>query len=98
MDSSLNGKFDVEELNDIASLAYQCINHLSKKRPSMRDIVLALSRILKLNLSRKRHKESMSATEEEITIELQKSETRDPTVMEFQKKVATDITTQSVEI
>ncbi|WJZ96160.1 hypothetical protein VitviT2T_014872 [Vitis vinifera] len=98
VDSSLNGKFDVEELNDIASLAYQCINHLSKKRPSMRDIVLALSRILKLNHSRKRHKESMSATEEEITIELQKSETRDPTVMEFQKKVATDITTQSVEI
>ncbi|XP_034698067.1 calcium/calmodulin-regulated receptor-like kinase 1 isoform X1 [Vitis riparia] len=98
VDSSLNGKFDVEELNDIASLAYQCINHLSKKRPSMRDIVLALSRILKLNHSRKRHKESMSATEEEITIELQKSETRDPTVMEFQKKVAIDITTQSVEI
>ncbi|KAL6333082.1 hypothetical protein AAG906_028265 [Vitis piasezkii] len=98
VDSSLNGKFDVGELNDIASLAYQCINHLSKKRPSMRDIVLALSRILKLNHSRKRHKESMSATEEEITSELQKSETRDPTVMEFQKKVAIDITTQSVEI
>ncbi|KAJ9690148.1 hypothetical protein PVL29_012679 [Vitis rotundifolia] len=98
VDSRLNGKFDVKELNDMASLAYKCINHLSIKRPSMRDIVLALSRILKLSHSRKRHKESMSATEEEITIELQKSETRDPTVTEFQKKVAIDITTQSVEI
>lgn len=98
MDSHLNGNFDVQELNDVAALAYKCINHLSRKRPSMTDIVQALSRILKLKHNRKRHKQSISHTEEEVIIELQKPDTRDPIVTEFQTKVAHDIAMLSHEI
>ena len=73
----------MQELNDIAALAYKCTNHLSRKRPSMRDIVHILSRILKLKQSRKRHMQSVSATGEEVTIELQKQNMWEPTVTEF---------------
>ncbi|PIA58449.1 hypothetical protein AQUCO_00500405v1 [Aquilegia coerulea] len=78
-DSRLDGKFDVKELNDVAALAYKCINRIPKKRPSMRDIVQALLRIVKLRQSRKSHKRILSATEEEIAIDIdQQSETQIP--------------------
>ncbi|KAJ3678350.1 hypothetical protein LUZ60_002153 [Juncus effusus] len=52
-DSRLSGSFDSDELNNIASLAYKCVSRVSKKRPSMRDVVQALSRVVKVNKSRK---------------------------------------------
>ncbi|GMI77552.1 calcium/calmodulin-regulated receptor-like kinase 1 [Hibiscus trionum] len=46
-DPRLDGKFDVQQLNYMAGLAYNCVNPVSRKRPSMREIVLALSEIRK---------------------------------------------------
>ncbi|KAE8723057.1 hypothetical protein F3Y22_tig00013285pilonHSYRG00271 [Hibiscus syriacus] len=46
-DPRLDGNFDVQQLNHMAGLAYDCENPVSKKRPTMRDIVLALSEIHK---------------------------------------------------
>lgn len=76
VDSRLEGKIDVQELNEVAALAYKCINRIPRKRPSMRDIVQVLSRILKLRYSRNHHKKSLSATAEEVTIDVDQSETK----------------------
>ncbi|KAJ6837655.1 calcium/calmodulin-regulated receptor-like kinase 1 [Iris pallida] len=46
-DSRLDGNYDMDELHDMARLAYKCINPVSRKRPSMRDVVQALSLIVK---------------------------------------------------
>lgn len=56
VDSRLEGKFDVQEFNDVAALAYKCMNCLPRKRPSMRDIVQVLSRILKARNDKKQNK------------------------------------------
>ncbi|KAM7267892.1 hypothetical protein ACFE04_010058 [Oxalis oulophora] len=68
-DSRLDGNFDLQELNDIAALAYKCISRSSKKRPSMRDTVQVLTRILKVRRNRKHHK-SLSAPADEISIDM----------------------------
>ncbi|CAJ2678352.1 unnamed protein product [Trifolium pratense] len=47
VDPVLNGKYDVHKLNVMASLAFKCVNEISKIRPSMRDIVQALSQLSK---------------------------------------------------
>lgn len=62
MDSRLDGAFDVEELNDIAAVAYKCVNRVSRKRPSMRDVVQVLSRIVKLRHSRKSNSRRLLST------------------------------------
>ena len=77
VDSRLDGKFDEQELNDVAALAYKCVNRAPRKRPSMRDIVQVLSRILKLRHDRKRHRHS-SATPDEVTMDVDESDNRSP--------------------
>nr|WIL59865.1 nodulation protein [Melilotus officinalis] len=47
VDPQLNGNYDVHKLNGMASLALKCVNEVSKIRPSMRDIVQALSQLCK---------------------------------------------------
>ncbi|ONK61102.1 uncharacterized protein A4U43_C08F26270 [Asparagus officinalis] len=54
VDSRLEGNYDINELDGMANLAYKCVNKLSRKRPSMRDVVQALSVIAKENHSKKR--------------------------------------------
>ncbi|KAK6283653.1 hypothetical protein POUND7_002605 [Theobroma cacao] len=54
-DPRLQGTFDVQQLNHMAALAYTCINPVSRKRPSMRDIVLTLSETHKPRNSRVQH-------------------------------------------
>ncbi|KAA8526923.1 hypothetical protein F0562_008848 [Nyssa sinensis] len=66
VDSHLDGKFDMQELNDMAALAYKCVNRGPRKRPSMRDIVQVLSRMF-----RKHHTHSMSATTDEVFVDLE---------------------------
>ncbi|KAK7825297.1 calcium/calmodulin-regulated receptor-like kinase 1, partial [Quercus suber] len=78
VDSHLEGKFDVQELNEVATLAYKCINRAPRKRPSMRDVVQVLSRIVKLRHNRKHHKNSLSATADEVSIDVDQLETRSP--------------------
>eukprot|EP00268_Persea_americana_P048742 TRINITY_DN5175_c0_g1_i7.p1 TRINITY_DN5175_c0_g1~~TRINITY_DN5175_c0_g1_i7.p1 ORF type:complete len:431 (-),score=95.13 TRINITY_DN5175_c0_g1_i7:402-1694(-) len=78
-DFHLDGKYDVQELNDMATLAYKCINHSARKRPSMRDIVQALSRIIKLRHSRKHHRKELPISVEEVSIDIDQLETCTPT-------------------
>ncbi|XP_008776618.1 calcium/calmodulin-regulated receptor-like kinase 1 isoform X1 [Phoenix dactylifera] len=68
-DSRLDGIFDVRELNVVAALAYKCISRISRKRPSMRDMVQALTRVVKARHG-KRHRSERSLpfmAEEEST-------------------------------
>ncbi|KAF3453547.1 hypothetical protein FNV43_RR03987 [Rhamnella rubrinervis] len=76
VDSRLDGKFDVQELNEVAALGYKCINRVPKKRPSMRDIVQVLLRILKLRHNRKHHRRSLSAITDEATMDVDQEETK----------------------
>lgn len=71
VDSRFDGKFDVRELNDVAVLAYKCVNRAPRKRPSMRDNVQVLSRIMKLRHNKNHHDRSLSATAEEVTINME---------------------------
>lgn len=45
----------MEELNDMSAVAYRCVSRVSRKRPAMRDVVQALTRVLKRSRSRKHH-------------------------------------------
>ncbi|XP_027355905.1 calcium/calmodulin-regulated receptor-like kinase 1 isoform X2 [Abrus precatorius] len=76
VDSRLDGNFDVKELNEVASLAYKCINHAPRKRPSMRDIVQVLTRILKSSHHGNHHKNSLSALTDEVYIDADQPETK----------------------
>ncbi|CAB4277685.1 unnamed protein product [Prunus armeniaca] len=75
VDSHLNGNFHMQELNEVAALAYKCVNRAPKKRPSMRDIVQVLSRMLKMRHNRK-HMKSLSSVTDEVTIDVNQPETK----------------------
>ncbi|XVF34100.1 hypothetical protein REPUB_Repub18cG0028300 [Reevesia pubescens] len=76
-DSRLDGKFDVQELNEVAVLAYKCVSRVPRKRPSMRDIVQVLTRILKTRHSKK-HQKPLPATADEVSVDLEQGETKIP--------------------
>ncbi|KAJ1441924.1 Serine-threonine/tyrosine-protein kinase, catalytic domain [Sesbania bispinosa] len=76
VDSHLEGNFDVQELNEVAALAYKCINRAPSMRPSMRDIVQVLTRILKSRHHRNHHKNALSATADEVYIDPDQLETK----------------------
>ncbi|XP_077243428.1 calcium/calmodulin-regulated receptor-like kinase 1 [Tasmannia lanceolata] len=91
VDSRLDGNYDLVELNDMAALAYKCINQSSKKRPSMRDIVQALSQIVKLNHSRKHHKQSLPVTTEEVSVNIDQPEVQIPiSILEEEESIDVD--------
>lgn len=96
-DSRLDGKYDLQELNDVAALAYKCVNRAPKKRSSMRDTVQVLSRILKSRHERKRHKRSLSATAEEITINVEQLDHRSP-ISGHRRVESIDSTADSYEV
>ncbi|XP_047341503.1 calcium/calmodulin-regulated receptor-like kinase 1 [Impatiens glandulifera] len=76
VDSNLEGKFDSEELNDVAALAYKCVNRGPRKRPAMRDIVQALSHISKQGHNNRKHNpmKTLSMTTDEVSIDLDHKE------------------------
>ncbi|KAG1365378.1 calcium/calmodulin-regulated receptor-like kinase 1 [Cocos nucifera] len=77
-DSRLDGIFDVQELNKVAALAYKCISRISRKRPSMRDLVQALTYIIKARHSKKhRGKQSLPITVEEESTDQEPSDLRE---------------------
>lgn len=47
LDSRLNGKCNIEEVRTMAALAYKCVHKNPRKRPTMRDVSQALSRLQK---------------------------------------------------
>lgn len=75
VDSHLNGNVHMQELNEVAALAYKCVNRAPKKRPSMRDIVQVLSRMLKMRHNRN-HMKSLSSVTDEVTIDVNQPETK----------------------
>lgn len=70
VDDRLEGNFNVQELNEVAALAYRCVNRNPRKRPTMRDIVQVISRIVNLRLELKHHRKSMSAMTDEVSIDI----------------------------
>lgn len=97
VDSRLEGKFDLQELNDVADLAYKCVNRVPRKRPSMRDIVQVLSRIVKTTNHRKHHKKSLSATTDEVTVNMDQLSHRSP-LSEHKRVESLDSTADSCEV
>ncbi|KAB2049146.1 hypothetical protein F383_27465 [Gossypium arboreum] len=96
-DSRLDGKFDVQELNEVAALAYKCVNRVPKKRPSMRDIVQVLTRILKTRHIKK-HQISLSvATAGEVSVDLEQGETKIPITV-HQRDESMDSATDTFEM
>ncbi|KAI9185061.1 hypothetical protein LWI28_003792 [Acer negundo] len=95
-DSRLDGNFDVPELNEVAVLAYKCVNRAPKKRPSMRDIVQVLSRILKMRHNKKHHKNS--ATADEVSIDLEQADTKTPTSEHHRREESTDSAYDTYEV
>ncbi|KAA3467530.1 calcium/calmodulin-regulated receptor-like kinase 1 [Gossypium australe] len=96
VDSRLDGKFDLQELNEIAALAYKCVNRFPKKRPSMRDIVQVLTRILKTR-HRKKHQKSLSATADEVLVDIEQGETKNP-ITEHQREESMDSAADTFEM
>ncbi|XP_062170272.1 calcium/calmodulin-regulated receptor-like kinase 1 [Alnus glutinosa] len=96
-DSRLEGKFDVEELNEVAALAYKCVNSIPRKRPSMRDIVQVLSRILKSRHNKKHHNKSLSSIPDEVSIDVDHPETKTP-ISEHQREESMDSTADTFEV
>lgn len=45
VDSRLEDEYDIQELNDMAALAYRCIDSSPINRPSMKEIVRELAEI-----------------------------------------------------
>ncbi|CAN8243739.1 unnamed protein product [Cochlearia groenlandica] len=62
VDSRLDGRFDIQEVNEVAAFAYKCISRAPRKRPNMRDIVQVLSRVVKVRHNRKRQRNSPSSS------------------------------------
>lgn len=63
VDPRLDGKFDTGELNEVATLAHKCVNRVARRRPSMRDIVQVLSRVIQ-----SRHKNGSSTPKADVVI------------------------------
>ncbi|KAI4340062.1 hypothetical protein MLD38_024936 [Melastoma candidum] len=71
VDSRLEGKYNTEELNEVAALAYKCVNRAPRRRPSMRDIVQVLSRVVKLSHGKRHcHRKNLSGMTEDIGIDI----------------------------
>ncbi|KAI3466196.1 hypothetical protein Pfo_022859 [Paulownia fortunei] len=70
VDPRLDGKFDVEELNEVAALAHKCVNRIARRRPAMRDMVQVLSRILKSRHSRRHQNDSSTPRADEVIINM----------------------------
>ncbi|XP_014508086.1 calcium/calmodulin-regulated receptor-like kinase 1 isoform X1 [Vigna radiata var. radiata] len=85
VDEQLNGKYDVHNLNDMASLAFICVNEVSQSRPTMCEIVQALSQLCKRN-GKTLGRTSSAAALKDVSIELDQIEAKD-----FTSTASTDI-------
>ncbi|CAH1444464.1 unnamed protein product [Lactuca virosa] len=97
VDSRLEGNFDEQEVNDVAALAYRCINRSPKKRPSMRDIVQILSRILTTRHNKTHHRRDSSIAGDEIALSVDELGRRSPMNSEHRRLESVDSTADSLE-
>ncbi|XP_024959294.1 calcium/calmodulin-regulated receptor-like kinase 1 [Cynara cardunculus var. scolymus] len=97
VDSRLEGNFNEHELNDVASLAYNCINRSPRKRPSMRDIVQVLSRILTIRHNKKHHRRDSSVVADEVALNIDQLGRRSPMNSEHRRMESMSSTADSCE-
>ncbi|KAL3850809.1 hypothetical protein ACJIZ3_012691 [Penstemon smallii] len=97
-DPRLEGKFDIEELNEVAALAHRCVNRIPRKRPSMRDIVQVLSRIIKYRHSTRKHHNDDSSTprSDAVIINMDQLDHRSPRP-ELRRVESLDSTVESID-
>ncbi|KAG8386203.1 hypothetical protein BUALT_Bualt03G0124600 [Buddleja alternifolia] len=96
-DPRLEGKFDVEELNEVATLAHKCVNRIPRRRPSMRDIVQVLSRILKYRHSRKHHDDESTPRADEVIVNMNQLERRNA-ILELQRGESLESMADSIDV
>ncbi|KAH6835502.1 Protein kinase superfamily protein [Perilla frutescens var. hirtella] len=70
VDPRLDGKVDIEELNEVAALAHRCVNGAAKKRPTMRDVVQELSKIHKSRHIRQHQKDSSTPRADSVIVNM----------------------------
>ncbi|KAK4420717.1 Calcium/calmodulin-regulated receptor-like kinase [Sesamum alatum] len=94
VDPRLDGKYNVEELDEVATLAHKCVNRVARRRPSMRDIVQVLSRILK-----SRHIQSSSSTPRagQVIVNMDQL-TRPSPIPEHRRVESVDSTADSIDV
>ena len=97
VDSRLEGNFNEHELNDVAALAYNCINHSPKKRPLMRDIVQVLSRILTVRQNKKHHRRDSSVAADEVALSIDQLGRPSPMNSEHRRAESMSSTADSCE-
>ncbi|MCL7025352.1 hypothetical protein MKW94_006056 [Papaver nudicaule] len=95
VDSRLDGRFDTEQLNDVAALAYKCVNRLSKKRPAMRDIVQALCGAINVKQRKNTLARGLSNTDDEVVIEMPSHQTETNTAITELKRQESQNSTSS---
>ncbi|XP_071702196.1 calcium/calmodulin-regulated receptor-like kinase 1 [Rutidosis leptorrhynchoides] len=93
-DSRLDGNFDEQELNDMAALAYKCINRSPRKRPTMRDNVQVLSHILKTRHNKRHYKRSPS----DIAITIGQSNRQNSMNSDLNRVESMDSTADSIDV
>lgn len=91
-DPRLDGRVDVEELNEVAALAHKCVNPAAKKRPNMRDIVQELSKIHKSRTVRRHQKDSSTPRADSVIVNMDQLERRSP-VSQHQRVESVDSST-----
>ncbi|KAL3645477.1 Calcium/calmodulin-regulated receptor-like kinase 1 [Castilleja foliolosa] len=96
-DPRLNGKFDIEELNEVATLAHKCVNRLPRRRPSMRDIVQVLTRILTSRHKRKHRQDDSTPRADEVIVNMGQLENQSP-LSEHRRVDSTDSMADSVDV
>lgn len=97
-DSRLDGNFDERELNDVAALAYKCVNRSPRKRPSMRDNVQVLSHILKTIQNKRHQKRRSSLSSSEVAITIGQSARQNSMNSEHHRAESMDSIPDSVEV
>ncbi|XP_076920986.1 calcium/calmodulin-regulated receptor-like kinase 1 [Bidens hawaiensis] len=98
VDSRLEGNFDEQELNDVATLAYKCVNRSPRKRPSMRDVVQALSHILMMRHNKKHHRRDSSVAADEVALNVDQLGRRSPMNGEHRRLESFGSTAESCEV
>ncbi|KAL3647086.1 Calcium/calmodulin-regulated receptor-like kinase 1 [Castilleja foliolosa] len=96
-DPRLDGKFDVQEINEVAALAHKCVNRLPRRRPSMRDIVQVLARILTRRHKMKHREDDSTPRANEVVVNMGQLEDRSP-LSEHRRVESMDSLADSVDV
>ncbi|KAL0311069.1 UNVERIFIED_CONTAM: Calcium/calmodulin-regulated receptor-like kinase [Sesamum angustifolium] len=97
VDPRLDGKYDIEELDEVATLAHNCVNRIARRRPSMRDIVQVLSRILKSRHIRNHQSSSSTPKAGEVIVNMDQL-TRPSPIPEHRRVESVDSTADSIDL